>query len=97
MLNSINAQKWKLMPYLEDTMDRIYDGIETRIKRLSKREYTSIHPKCLWKFRQEAERHIGFYREEFDLPYRKITFEYLTPLLDKPDIQKLFGFQKFGN
>lgn len=88
MLNSINAQKMEIvMPYLEDTMDRLYDGIETRIQAIIQREYTSIHPSVYWKFRQEAERHIGFYREEFDLPYRKITFENLTPLFGQTDIR----------
>lgn len=87
MLNSINATKMEIvMPYLEDTMDRLYDGIETRIQAIIQREYTSIHPSVYWKFRQEAERHIGFYREEFDLPYRKITFENLTPLFGQTDI-----------
>ena len=88
MLNSINAQKMEIvMPYLEDTMDRLYDDIETRIQAIIQREYTSIHPSVYWKFRQEAERHIGFYREEFDLPYRKITFENLTPLFGQTDIR----------
>ena len=88
MLNSINATKMEIvMPYLEDTMDRLYDGIETRIQAIIQREYTSIHPSVYWKFRQEAERHIGFYREEFDLPYRKITFENLTPLFGQTDIR----------
>ncbi|WP_374445988.1 GAF domain-containing protein [Epilithonimonas sp.] len=88
MLNSINANKMEIvMPYLEDTVDRLYDGIETRIQAIIQREYTSIHPSVYWKFRQEAERHIGFYREEFDLPYRKITFENLTPLFGQTDIR----------
>ena len=88
MLNSINATKMEIvMPYLEDTMDRLYDDIETRIQAIIQREYTSIHPSVYWKFRQEAERHIGFYREEFDLPYRKITFENLTPLFGQTDIR----------
>jgi len=88
MLNSINANKMEIvMPYLEDTMDRLYDGIETRIQAIIQREYTAIHPSVYWKFRQEAERHIGFYREEFDLPYRKITFENLTPLFGQTDIR----------
>jgi len=88
MLNSINAQKMEIvMPYLEDTMDRLYDGIETRVQAIIQREYTSIHPSVYWKFRQEAERHIGFYREDFDLPYRKITFENLTPLFGQTDIR----------
>ncbi len=88
LLNSINAQKMEfVMPYLEDTMDRLYDGIETRIQAIIQREYTSIHPSVYWKFRQEAERHIGFYREEFDLPYRNITFDHLTPLFGQTDIR----------
>lgn len=88
MLNSINANKMEMvMPYLEDTVDRLYDGIETRIQAIIQREYTSIHPSVYWKFRQEAERHIGFYKEEFDLPYRKITFENLTPLFGQTDIR----------
>lgn len=88
MLNSINAQKMEfVMPYLEDTMDRLYDGIETRIQAIIQREYTSIHPSVYWKFREEAERHIGFYREDFDLPYRRISFENLTPLFGQTDIR----------
>lgn len=88
LLNSINANKMEIvMPYLEDTMDRLYTGIETRIQAIIQREYTSIHPSVYWKFRQEAERHIGFYREEFDLPYRRITFENLTPLFGQTDVR----------
>jgi hypothetical protein len=88
MLNSINANKMEIvMPYLEDTMDRLYDGIETRIQAIIQREYTAIHPSVYWKFRQEAERHIGFYKEEFDLPYRNITFQNLTPLFGQTDIR----------
>ncbi|MNK36076.1 hypothetical protein D3C87_546170 [compost metagenome] len=88
MLNSINANKMEIvMPYLEDTMDRLYTGIETRIQAIIQREYTSIHPSVYWKFRQEAERHIGFYKEEFDLPYRNISFQNLTPLFGQTDVR----------
>jgi len=88
MLNSINANKMEIvMPYLEDTMERLYTGIETRIQAIIQREYTSIHPSVYWKFRQEAERHIGFYKEEFDLPYRNISFQNLTPLFGQTDIR----------
>ncbi|WP_312824259.1 GAF domain-containing protein [Epilithonimonas sp.] len=88
MLNSIVANKMEIvMPHLEDTMDRLYDGIETRIQAIIQREYTSIHPSVYWKFRQEAERHIGFYREDFDLPYRNISFQNLTPLFGQTDIR----------
>ena len=87
-LNSINANKMEIvMPYLEDTMDRLYTGIETRIQAIIQREYTSIHPSVSWKFRQEAERHIGFYKEEFDLPYRNISFQNLTPLFGQTDVR----------
>ncbi|MBO6200748.1 MAG: GAF domain-containing protein, partial [Chryseobacterium sp.] len=51
------------------------------------REYTSIHPSVYWKFRQEAERHIGFYNAEFDLPYRNISFQELTPLFGQTDVR----------
>jgi len=87
-LNSINANKMEIvMPYLVDTIDRLYTGIETRIQAIIQREYTSIHPSVYWKFRQEAERHIGFYNEEFDLPYRNISFQNLTPLFGQTDIR----------
>ncbi|KFC19253.1 hypothetical protein [Chryseobacterium sp. FH1] len=87
-LNSINANKMEIvMPYLEDTMERLYTGIETRIQAIIQREYTSIHPSVYWKFRQEAERHIGFYKEEFDLPYRNISFQNLTPLFGQIDVR----------
>ncbi|MBP6576354.1 MAG: GAF domain-containing protein [Chryseobacterium sp.] len=87
-LNSINANKMEIvMPYLEDTMERLYTGIETRIQAIIQREYTSIHPSVYWKFRQEAERHIGFYKEEFDLPYRNISFQNLTPLFGQTDVR----------
>ena len=88
LLNSINANKMEIvMPYLVDTMDRLYTGIETRIQAIIQREYTSIHPSVYWKFRQEAERHIGFYKEEFDLPYRNISFQNLTPLFGQIDVR----------
>ena len=87
-LNSINANKMEIViPYLEDTMERLYTGIETRIQAIIQREYTSIHPSVYWKFRQEAERHIGFYKEEFDLPYRNISFQNLTPLFGQTDVR----------
>lgn len=88
MLNSINANKMEIvMPYLVDTMDRLYTGIETRIQAIIQREYTSIHPSVYWKFRQEAERHIGFFNAEFDLPYRNISFQELTPLFGQTDVR----------
>ena len=88
LLNSINANKMEIvMPYLVDTMDRLYTGIETRIQAIIQREYTSIHPSVYWKFRQEAERHIGFYNAEFDLPYRNISFQELTPLFGQTDVR----------
>ena len=88
LLNSINANKMEIvMPYLVDTMDRLYTGIETRIQAIIQREYTSIHPSVYWKFRQEAERHIGFFNAEFDLPYRNISFQDLTPLFGQTDIR----------
>ena len=87
-LNSINANKMEIvMPYLVDTMERLYTGIETRVQAIIQREYTSIHPSVYWKFRQEAERHIGLFNEEFDLPYRNITFQDLTPLFGQTDIR----------
>mgnify|MGYP000285671969 CR=1 FL=1 len=88
LLNSINANKMEIvMPYLVDTMDRLYTGIETRIQAIIQREYTSIHPSVYWKFRQEAERHIGFFNAEFDLPYRNISFQELTPLFGQTDVR----------
>lgn len=88
LLNSINANKMEIvMPYLVDTMDRLYTGIETRIQAIIQREYTSIHPSVYWKFRQEAERHIGFFNAEFDLPYRNISFQELTPLFGQIDVR----------
>lgn len=89
LLNSINANKMEIvMPFLEDTMERLYIGLETRIEAIIQREYTSIHPSVYWKFRKEAERHIGFYtNDEFDLPYRSIKFENLTPLYGQTDIK----------
>ncbi|WP_154656865.1 GAF domain-containing protein [Epilithonimonas tenax] len=87
-LNSINANKMEIvMPYLVDTMERLYTGIETRVQAIIQREYTSIHPSVYWKFRQQAERHIGLFNEEFDLPYRNITFQDLTPLFGQTDIR----------
>ncbi|WDF46251.1 GAF domain-containing protein [Chryseobacterium sp. KACC 21268] len=88
LLNSINANKMEIvMPYLVDTMDRLYTGIETRIQAIIQREYTSIHPSVYWKFRQEAERHIGFFNAEFDMPYRNISFQDLTPLFGQTDVR----------
>lgn len=89
LLNSVNANKMEIvMPFLVDAMERLYVGLETRIEAIIQREYTSIHPSVYWKFREEAERHIGFYNnEEFDLPYRSIKFENLTPLYGQTDIK----------
>lgn len=88
LLNSVNANKMEIvMPFLVDAMERLYEGLNTRIEAIIQREYTSIHPSVYWKFREEAERHIGFYNEEFDLPYRNIKFENLLPLYGQTDVK----------
>ncbi|MCQ4034776.1 GAF domain-containing protein [Kaistella montana] len=87
-LNSILANKMEIvMPYLVDTMERLYVGLETKLQAIIHREYTAIHPSVLWKFREEAERHIEFYDVESDLPYQNIKFENLTPLYGQTDIK----------
>lgn len=89
LLNSLNANKMEIvMPFLVDAMERLYIGLETRIKAIIQREYTSIHPSVYWKFQEEAERHINFYNnDEYDLPYRNIKFENLIPLYGQTDIK----------
>lgn len=87
-LNSIIANKMEIvMPYLVDTMERLYVGLETKIQAIIQREYTAIHPSVHWKFREEAERHIEFYDVESDSPYQNIKFENLTPLYGQTDIK----------
>lgn len=88
VLNSVIANKMEsVMPYLVDTMERLYVGLETKLEAIIQREYTAIHPSVHWKFREEAERHIEFYNVEADLPYQNIKFENLTPLYGQTDIK----------
>ncbi len=87
-LNSVIANKMEsVMPYLVDTMERLYVGLETKLEAIIQREYTAIHPSVYWKFREEAQRHIEFYNVESDLPYQNIKFENLTPLYGQTDIK----------
>lgn len=88
-LNSINANKINsILPYLEDTLDRIYTGIDNNILALIQQEYTSIHPSVYWKFKEEVSRHIGFYTDYVDkLPYKSIAFDKVIPLFGESDIK----------
>lgn len=89
LLNSINANKMEnILPYLEDTLDRLYTSIDNHSLALIQQEYTSIHPSVYWKFKEEVSRHIAYGPEHQNrLPYRSIAFDNIIPLYGQSDIK----------
>lgn len=89
LLNSINANKMdSILPYLEDTLDRIYSSVDNHILALIQQEYTSIHPSVYWKFKEEVSRHINYNNDYIDrLPYRSIAFDHIVALYGESDVK----------
>ena len=86
-LNSINANKLDLvMPFLVDTIDRVYTDIQNQIEAIIQKEYTAIHPSVYWKFRQEASLHTSD-KNNRDLPFKEIVFKEVFPLYGQIDIK----------
>lgn len=85
-LNSINANKLDyVMPFITDTMDRMYSERQNKIDALIQKEYTAIHPSVYWKFREEADLHTIPGNE--DLPFNEIIFKDVIPLYGQIDIK----------
>ena len=90
VLNSINAQKMdSVLPYIQESINQIYNNLENHIAAIIQQEYTSIHPSVYWKFHDEALRHVSFesQNELNSLPYKNISFNHLTPLYGQSDIK----------
>ena len=86
-LNSLNANKLDLvMPFLVDTIDRVYSDMKNQIEAIIQREYTSIHPSVYWKFRQEASLHTTD-KISKDEPFKEIVFREVYPLYGQIDIK----------
>ena len=86
-LNSINANKLDLvMPFLVDTIDRVFSDMQNQIDAIIQKEYTAIHPSVYWKFRQEASLHTTD-KNSRDLPFKEIVFREVYPLYGQIDIK----------
>ncbi|MFC6269070.1 GAF domain-containing protein [Frigoriflavimonas asaccharolytica] len=88
-LNGINEINFdEVRPFIEDTLERIYNTYENKISAIIQKEYTSIHPSVYWKFRKEVSRHISFGGEEIDKSnYKKIAFDHLIPFYGQSDVK----------
>ncbi|NMH27591.1 GAF domain-containing protein [Flavobacterium silvaticum] len=85
-LNSINANKLDyVLPFISDTLDRMYSERQNKIDAMIQKEYTAIHPSVYWKFREEADLHAIPGNE--DLPFREIIFKDVYPLYGQIDIK----------
>ena len=86
-LNSVNVNKLDVvLPYLEDTIERLHTGFENEIAAIIQKEYTSIHPSVYWKFHEEAAKHLSINHGQ-DLPFQAIGFEQLIPLYGQSDVK----------
>lgn len=85
-LNSINANKLDyILPFITETMERMYSEKRNHIDAIIQKEYTAIHPSVYWKFREEADLHTIPGNEE--LPFREIIFKDVFPLYGQIDIK----------
>ncbi len=86
-LNRLNINQLDIiLPYLQDTIERVHTGFENEIAAIIQKEYTAIHPSVYWKFHDEASKHLSINQEK-DLPFQSIFFEQLTPLYGQSDVK----------
>lgn len=85
-LNSINAHKLDpIVPYLTESLGRVYYDLNLEMEAIIQKEYTSIHPSVYWKFKEEAIKHVGAKREN-NAPFEEIVFNDVIPLYGQIDI-----------
>ena len=87
-LNSINAHRLEVViPFLTDTVERLFSELENHVQAIIQANYTSIHNSVYWKFRDEAQRYIFHEQQQKEYTLREITFPDVYPLYGQVDIK----------
>lgn len=87
-LNSINATKLDmLMPFLQDTTERLSAELQNQIQAVIQEEYTTIHNSVYWKFLAEAQKVIAARQLGKAYVPREVVFADVYPLYGQVDIK----------
>jgi len=88
-LNSINANKLSVvMPFLTDTIDRLFADLQNQIRAFIQEKYTTIHKSVYWKFREKAAYGLAHRLTEGDNTQGDIVFPEVFPLYGQVDIKE---------
>ncbi|RRJ90129.1 GAF domain-containing protein [Paenimyroides tangerinum] len=87
-LHSVNSKKINsVLPFINDTVDRIDSDIKYQFEAIIQREFTTIHPSVYWKFLEEAKNYFRFATENTNYVFNEIEFDSVYPLFGETDIK----------
>lgn len=87
-LHSVNSKKINsVLPFINDTVDRIDSDIKYQFEAIIQREFTTIHPSVYWKFLEEAKNYFRFSNENTNYVFSEIEFDQVYPLFGETDIK----------
>lgn len=86
--NSVNASKLDyILPFIQDKLSHITVDMENEIEAIIQKEYTSIHPSVLWRFKEEAFEFIKNRSMGLEYTLKEIVFHEVYPLYGQIDVQ----------
>lgn len=87
-LHSVNSKKINsVLPFINDTVDRIDSDVKYQFEAIIQREFTTIHPSVYWKFLDEAKNYFRFSTENSNYVFNEIEFGSVYPLFGETDIK----------
>lgn len=87
-LHSVNAKKLNaVLPFINDTVDRIDNEIKNQFEAIIQREFTTIHPSVYWKFLNESRNYFRFSNAGSNYIFNEIEFDSVYPLYGETDIK----------
>ena len=87
-LHSVNAKKLDaVLPFINDTVDRIDSEIKNQFEAIIQREFTTIHPSVYWKFLDESRNYFRYSNQKTTYVFNEIEFEMVYPLYGETDIK----------
>lgn len=88
VLHSVNSKKINaVLPFINDTVERIDSEIKNQFEAIIQREFTTIHPSVYWKFLDEAKNYFRFSNDNVNYVFKEIEFDFVYPLFGETDIK----------
>ena len=87
-LHTVNSKKLNgVLPFINDTIDRIDGEIKNQLEAVIQREFTTIHSSVYWKFLEESRNYLREASEVSNYEFKEIGFDFVFPLYGETDIK----------